>query len=83
ENDLGTLEEGKFADLIVLNKNYFDKNLPDDMLKTVRPLMTIIGGHLRYLDNGLAAELKIEPFGIQPEQVIRQIHQWETEGTGG
>jgi predicted amidohydrolase YtcJ len=79
ENDLGTLEEGKFADLIVLNKNYFDENLPDEMLKTVRPLMTIIGGHLRYLDNGLAAELKVEPFGIQPEQVIRQIHQWETE----
>jgi predicted amidohydrolase YtcJ len=81
ENDLGTLEEGKFADLIVLNKNYFDEQLiPDAMLKTVRPLMTIIGGHTRFLDTGLAAELKTEPAGIQPEQVIRQIQQWENEG---
>ena len=83
ENDLGTLEEGKFADLIVLNKDYFDENLPDSMLKTVRPLMTIIGGHLRYLDTGLASELNMEPAGIQPEQVIRQIHQWEQEAHDG
>jgi predicted amidohydrolase YtcJ len=81
ENVLGTLEEGKFADLIVLNKDYFDEDLvPDLKLKTVRPLMTIIGGHLRYLDTDMASELGTEPVGIQPEQVIRQIQQWEAEG---
>ncbi len=84
ENDLGTLEEGKFADLIVLNKNYFDETLvPDPMIKTVRPLMTLIGGHLRYMDTGLATELKVEPAGIQPEQVIRTIQHWEHEASGG
>jgi predicted amidohydrolase YtcJ len=80
ENDLGTLEKGKFADFIVLNKDYFDENeVPDPMIKTVRPLLTVIGGHIRYLDPGLATELNTEPAGIQPEQVIRSIHQWESE----
>ena len=84
EDVLGTLEEGKFADLIVLNKDYFDEALiPDLMIKTVRPLMTIIGGHIRFLDTGLAAEFNTEPAGIQPEQVIRQINQWEQEASGG
>jgi predicted amidohydrolase YtcJ len=79
EDKLGTLEEGKFADLLVLNKNYFDQNtVPDPMIKTVRPLMTMIGGHVRYLDPGLAAEFKAEPVGIHPERVVRQIHAWET-----
>jgi len=80
ENELGTLEEGKLADLLVLNKNYFDENaVPDLMLKTVRPLMTMIGGHIRYLDTSLATEFGMQPVGIQPEQVIKQISQWEAE----
>ncbi len=80
EDNIGTLEEGKFADFLVLNKNYFDEvAVPDLMIKTVRPLMTVIGGHTRYLDPGLAAEIGLEPVGIHPEQVIRQINQWEEE----
>ncbi len=78
EKQLGTLEEGKLADLQVLNKNYFDeKALPDDMLKTVRPLMTLVGGKTAYLDPTLASELKMKPEGIQPEQLIKQITEWE------
>jgi hypothetical protein len=78
EDVMGTLEVGKFADLLVLNKNYFDKNaVPDPMIKTVRPLMTVIGGHTRYLDTGLASEFGVQSIGIQPEQAIRQISQWE------
>jgi predicted amidohydrolase YtcJ len=80
EQEIGTLEEGKFADLQVLNKNYFDEAaVPDLMLKTVRPLMTMVGGNVMYLDTHLAAELGREPLGIQPEQVIRQIAEWEAE----
>jgi predicted amidohydrolase YtcJ len=80
EQEIGTLEEGKFADLQVLNKNYFDEaTVPDLMLKTVRPLMTMVGGNVMYLDTHLAAELGREPLGIQPEQVIRQIAEWEAE----
>ena len=78
EDMIGTLKEGKFADFLVLNKNYFDDNaVPDLMIKTVRPLMTVIGGHVRYLDPLLAGEFKAEPAGIHPEQLIRTIDQWE------
>ena len=43
----------KNSDFLVLNKNYFDeKAVPDLMIKTVRPLMTVIGGHIRYLLGG-------------------------------
>jgi hypothetical protein len=80
ENEIGTLEEGKFADIQVLDKNYFDENaVPDLMLKTVRPLMTLVGGEAMYLDPHLASELGREPVGIQPQQVIRQIAEWEAE----
>jgi len=83
EDRLGTLEEGKFADFIILNKNYFDaKAVPDPMIKTVRPLLTMIGGHLRYIDTEFAAEQNTKPAGIQPEQVIKQIREWEAGGTG-
>lgn len=84
EDRLGTLEEGKFADLIVLSKNYFDtKAVPDPMIKTVRPLLTMIGGHLRYVDTAFAAEQKTQPAGIQPEQIVRQISEWEAEAAAG
>lgn len=77
EDVLGTLEERKFADFLVLDKNFFDEDtVPDLMIKTVRPLMTVIGGHIRYLDPGLASEFRVQPVGIHPEQVIRQISQW-------
>ena len=80
EDVIGTLEQGKFADVVVLNKDYFDETaVPDLMLKTVRPLMTLVGGEVLYLDPDLANEFNTEPVGIQPEQVIRQIAEWETE----
>lgn len=79
EDVIGSLKGGKFADFIVLNKNYFDEDeVPDPMIKTVRPLMTVIGGHVRYLDPALAKEFNVEPVGIHPEQVISQIHEWES-----
>ena len=78
ENELGTLEEGKFADFLVLNKNYFDEDVvPDPMIKTVRPLMTVIGGYTRYLDPGLAKEFGVQPTGIHPVALVRQISEWE------
>ena len=80
EDVIGTLEEGKFADILVLNKDYFnEQSVPDLMIKTVRPLMTFVGGEILFLDPGLAKELDTQPVGIQPEQVIKQIAEWEAE----
>ena len=81
EDRLGSLEPGKHADFVVLDKPYFDSaSVPDDMIKTVRPLMTVVGDKVSYLDAGLADELGMEPAGHHPEGVINAIAGWEENG---
>jgi predicted amidohydrolase YtcJ len=42
EDRLGTIERGKLADLVVLNRDYL--TVPDEDLKRIRAEMTIVGG---------------------------------------
>jgi predicted amidohydrolase YtcJ len=45
ERDLGTIEPGKLADLVVLTDDYFDpKRVPDDMIRTLRSVLTVVDG---------------------------------------
>ena len=44
ENDLGTIEVGKFADLVVLNQDYFI--VPDEQLKRINSVLTIVDGNI-------------------------------------
>ncbi len=76
ENVLGSLEKGKWADFLVLSKDYFQ--IPEDKISTIRPLMTVVGGKTVYLDKDFARELGMQPFGTHPERLIRQIERWET-----
>jgi predicted amidohydrolase YtcJ len=46
ENDLGTIEVGKLADLVVLNANIFE--IDPENIKDTKVLMTIIGGQILY-----------------------------------
>ncbi len=77
KHDLGSLEPGKLADYLILNKDYF--NVPDKMIRTVRPLMTVVGGNTIYLDPDYATELGTEPVGIQPMFALEHIAIWEAE----
>ncbi|MDO4869726.1 MAG: amidohydrolase [Bacillota bacterium] len=47
DDDLGTLEAGKLADLVVLDQNLFDIEDPMDILN-VKPVMTMVGGEVVY-----------------------------------
>src|SRR4029077_20616774 len=46
ENNLGSLQPGKLADLVVLNRDYL--TVPPDEIRNVTPVMTMVGGRIVY-----------------------------------
>ena len=46
ESNLGSLQPGKYADLLVLDRDYL--TVPADQIKDIRPLMTMVGGKVVY-----------------------------------
>jgi predicted amidohydrolase YtcJ len=51
ENELGSMEAGKLADLAVLSDDYFDpKDVSDEGIKKIKSVLTVVGGHIVYSD---------------------------------
>jgi predicted amidohydrolase YtcJ len=46
QNLLGSLERGKFADLLVLDNDYF--SVPEREIRKIKPLLTMVGGKVVY-----------------------------------
>ncbi|MBI4443553.1 MAG: amidohydrolase family protein [Acidobacteria bacterium] len=46
ENELGSLEEGKYADLVVLDKDYF--TIPAEEIGAIAPTLVMVGGKVIY-----------------------------------
>lgn len=46
ENDLGSIQMGRLADLVVLDRDYL--TIPADDIKNIKPVMTIVGGRVVY-----------------------------------
>ena len=46
ENDLGSIAKGRFADMVVLNKDYL--TVPADEIKEIESVLTIVGGRIAY-----------------------------------
>jgi predicted amidohydrolase YtcJ len=46
EGNLGSLQPGKYADLLVLDRDYL--KVPADQIKDIKPVMTMVGGKVVY-----------------------------------
>ena len=46
ENNLGSIQPGKLADVLVLDRDYL--TIPADQIKDIKPIMTIVGGRTVY-----------------------------------
>lgn len=63
EKLFGSLEKGKLADLLVLNKDYF--TVPLQEIADIYPLMTVVGGKTIVLRDEFAKEIGQKPVGPQ------------------
>ncbi len=63
QDQLGSLETGKWADLLVIDRDYF--TIPVDELLKIRPLMTVVGGKTIALNASLASDWGVDRVGYQ------------------
>jgi predicted amidohydrolase YtcJ len=49
EGNLGSLARGKYADLLVLDRDYL--TVPAEEISAIKPLMTMVGGKIVYDGN--------------------------------
>jgi len=61
EDRLGSLEQGKLADFVVLDRDIF--TIPQDDIPQVKVLMTVVGGKTVSLRTKLASEVNMPPAG--------------------
>ena len=46
EDNLGSIEPGKYADLVVLDRDYL--SVPDEEIKDLQSVLTLVGGRVGY-----------------------------------
>ena len=44
ENDLGSIQPGRYADMVVIDRDYL--TIPADQIKDIKPVMTMVGGRV-------------------------------------
>ena len=72
ENELGSLEPGKWADFIVLDRDYL--TIPENDIENIRVLMTVVGGKAVHLVPSMAEDIGMQPTGAQA--LLGPAAQW-------
>ena len=67
ENNLGSIAPGKYADLLVLDKDYL--TVPADEIKDIRPAITMVGGRVVY-DAAAPVDDHGGPVAMSPHEAI-------------
>jgi predicted amidohydrolase YtcJ len=49
--NIGSLQPGKYADLLVLDRDYL--TVPAEQIKDIKPVMTMVGGRVVHQAGGL------------------------------
>jgi len=62
ENLLGTLEPGKFADFMIIDRDFL--TIPEADIPNIEVLMTVVGGETVHLQDPLAREIGMQPVGF-------------------
>ena len=65
EKQLGSLEVGKLADFLVLDRDYL--TIPEEDIANIRVLLTVVGGKIIHLVPSVAREIGMQPTGAQIE----------------
>ncbi|MEE8177834.1 MAG: amidohydrolase family protein [Acidobacteriota bacterium] len=63
EKNIGSIEPGKWADMVVLDQDYL--TVPEDAISEINPLLTIVGGQIRYSNPNYAASEGLPTVGFQ------------------
>lgn len=63
EDMVGSIEPGKWADLVVIDKDYLE--MDEDQIAQINPLLTIVGGKITYSEPNFAASLGLPAVGFR------------------
>ena len=69
ESNLGSLQNGKYADLLVLDRDYL--TVPEDAIKDLKPVMTMVGGKVVYERKANSHEVTRTQSKTRGEQINR------------
>ncbi|MBI4446343.1 MAG: amidohydrolase family protein [Acidobacteria bacterium] len=83
EKQIGSLEPGKFADLVIINEDYM--TMPEDKISEIETALTMMGGKVIYLHPAFAQEYNFRPAGaliMTKKEVEARRRKFETTGLG-
>lgn len=78
---LGTIEPGKTADLVVLDRDYM--NIPEKEISEIQPLMTLLSGIFVYVHRQFAQEYNLRPAGATISTYEELLKRRPAGSTGG